>query len=489
MRLSIERKTTKIYPDLKRVVARFFFNGEARAKSIIQQVSAMSDEEVDLTVMPILREFSRRHRNITRIFERHAGRLRHLYPGLQIDFDSLSLKRKLLTGSYFTNEYSIESAAFFNPCIVEDIDQSGLEEGQKRVIMSFRAVGEGHVSSIAFRSGVIDKNNEITLTAPGNYVDEAEVIRNSMYNKDTFFQSAVSISLPDSVRNEIANNLSDEFDYLSLKKVIREMQQRFQMDHLLKKGLERVLWLADSYYELNFSLDTDLSDRVIFPYSDAERKGIEDARFVKFTGEDGSVTYYATYTAYDGFTIQPKLLQTKDFYNFKIMPLYGEGAQNKNLALFPRKINGRYVMISRIDGINGYIMYSDKINIWENPQLLQTPKYPWEFVQVGNCGSPIETPEGWLIMTHGVGPMRTYCIGASLLDLNDPSVEIGRLKEPLLMPNKDEREGYVPNVLYSCGALIHNDELIIPYGLSDYASGFATVNLQKLLNQIKEDGI
>lgn len=489
MRVSIERKPTKIYPDLKRVVARFFFNGEARAKSIIQHVATMSDEQVEVTITPILREFSRRHRNITRIFEKHADRVRHLFAAVQVNYDELSLKRKLLTGSYFTNEYSIESAAFFNPSMIEDVDQSGLEEGEKRVILSFRAVGEGHISSIAFRSGIIDRNNQITLQAAGNYVDEAEVIRNAMYKKETFFQNAVSIRLPDPVMQEVMNSLQDEFEYMALKKVIREMQQRYQVDHLVKKALERLLWLADSYYELNFSLDTDISDRVIFPYSDAESRGIEDARFVKYQDEDGRITYYATYTAFDGVTIQPKLLSTEDFYNFKIMPLYGEGAQNKNLALFPRKINGKYVMISRIDGINGYIMYSDKITIWENPQILQTPKYPWEFVQVGNCGSPIETPEGWLVITHGVGPMRTYCIGASLLDLDDPGTEIGRLREPLLMPNKDEREGYVPNVLYSCGSIIHNDELIIPYGLSDYASGFATVNLEKLLAQIKADGI
>ncbi|MFB6454336.1 glycoside hydrolase family 130 protein [Chitinophaga sp. Hz27] len=489
MQLSIERKSTKIYPDLKRVVARFFFNGEARAKSIIQKVNDMTDAEVNLTIMPILREFSRRHRNITRIFEKHAEKISHLFVPLQISYEDMAYRKKLLIGSYFTNEYSIESAAFFNPSLIEDIDQSGLEEGEKRVIISFRAVGEGHVSSIAFRNGLINKNNEIELESPGNYIDEAEVIRNSIYIKQNFFQNAVSIKLPDSIMQEVQNCLPDRFEYQQLKRAIRDMQQRYQVDHLLKKELERVLWLADSYYELNFSLDTDLSDRIIFPYSDAESRGIEDARFVKYMSDDGSVTYYATYTAYDGITIQPKLLQTKDFYYFKIMPLYGEGAQNKNLALFPRKINGKYVMISRIDGINGYIMYSDKINIWENPQILQTPKYPWEFVQVGNCGSPIETPEGWLVITHGVGPMRTYCIGASLLDLNDPRIEIGRLREPLLMPTKDEREGYVPNVLYSCGSLIHNGELVIPYGLSDYASGFATVNLEKLLATIKSDGV
>lgn len=473
---------------MKRVVARFFFNGEARAKAIISQVVAMSDAEVAATVMPLLREFSRRHRNITRIFERHCDRVRHLFASQQINFEEVDYKKRLLIGSYFTNEYSIESAAFFNPSLIEDIDQSGLEEGETRVIISFRAVGEGHISSIAFRHGTINRDNEIKLIQAGNYVEEAEVIRNATYHKNSFFHNAVSIKLPDPVLSEVQNRLPETFEYISLKHVIREMQQRYQVDHFIKKALERLLWLADSYYEINFSLDTDISDRVIFPYSEAESRGIEDARFVKFTDPDGNASYYATYTAYDGVTIQPKLMHTKDFYHFKILPLYGEGAQNKNLALFPRMINGRYVMISRIDGINNYIMYSDRINIWENPEILQTPKHPWEFVQIGNCGSPIETSEGWLLITHGVGPMRTYCLGASLLDLENPRIEIGRLKEPLLMPTKEEREGYVPNVLYSCGSMVHNQELIIPYGLSDYASGFATVALDKLLKRIKEDG-
>lgn len=486
MRIPIERQKAKITPDLKRVVARFFFNGDARAKGIILKVTEMSDEDVERSVIPLLREFSRRHRNITRIFERHAEKVKPLIQALGLDFDKIPMKRKLLIGSYFTNEFSIESAAFFNPSIVEDPDQSNLEEGEKRVILSFRAVGEGHVSSIVFRQAIVDRENNVTIIPAGNYVDEPDIIRNTIYHKQIFFQNAVSISLPDSVLREVAGSLPDTFDYVGLKKVIREMQQRYQVDHLLKRGLERLLWLADSYYEINFSLDTDLSDRVIFPYSDAESRGIEDARFVKYTGDKSGVTYYATYTAFDGITIQPKLLQTRDFYHFKIMPLYGEGAQNKNLALFPRKINGKYAMMSRIDGINNYIMYSDKINIWENPEILQTPKYPWEFVQIGNCGSPIETPEGWLVITHGVGPMRRYCLGATLLDLDDPKIEIGRLREPLIIPNKDEREGYVPNVLYSCGALIHNEELLIPYGLSDYASTFATVHLKDLLQKVKE---
>ncbi|RYF93009.1 MAG: glycosidase, partial [Chitinophagaceae bacterium] len=228
----------------------------------------------------------------------------------------------------------------------------------------------------------------------------------------------------------------------------------------------------------------DISDRVIFPISEFERRGIEDARFVKFTKEDGSPIYYATYTAFDGALIMPKLLQTTDFYDFKIGPLHGAGAQNKNLALFPRKINGQYVMLSRIDGWNNYLMYSDKITVWDNPIMIQSPKFSWEFVQIGNCGSPIETEKGWLVLTHGVGPMRRYCLSACLLDLEDPMKEIGRLREPLLIPNNDEREGYVPNVLYSCGGIIHNDELIIPYGLSDYCSSFASVNLTSLLDKL-----
>jgi len=260
-----------------------------------------------------------------------------------------------------------------------------------------------------------------------------------------------------------------------------------QENQVKKLEYDKILWLADSYYEIIFSLDTDISDRVIFPISEYERKGIEDARFVQFKDEDGGCIFYATYTAYDGALIMPKLLQTADFYTFKIMPLYGAGAQNKNLALFPRKINGKFAMISRIDGYNNYIMYSDKINIWEKPILLQQPKFTWEFIQIGNCGSPIETEHGWIVITHGVGPMRRYVLGASLLKLDDPAVEIGRLKEPLLIPNHDEREGYVPNVLYSCGSLIHKGKLIIPYGVSDSSTAFAEVDLEELIAKLKED--
>lgn len=484
MRLVIERSPVKVYPDPKRVIARFFFSQDERAKELIQRVMLLSEDEVFGIISPILQEYSKRHRNITKVLNRHCDKVKGLFIEIGIDFDEMKLFRKLLIGSYFTHEYSIESAAFFNPSIVEDPDQTELFDGQKRMIISFRAVGEGHISSIAFRRAMVDKTGEITVIPSGNYIDEAEIVKNAIYVKKLFFKKAAESNIDIKVLDEVKDKLADKFGYLDIRNVIKDLKNLQKSKNKILE-YDKVLWLSDSFHDISFSKDTDISDRVIFPISEFERKGIEDARFVRFTKDDGSIIYYATYTAFDGYLIMPKLLQTTDFYDFKICPLYGVGAQNKNLALFPRMINGKYAMMSRIDGWNNYIMYSDKIQIWENPVMLQQPHSPWEYTQIGNCGSPIETDEGWLIITHGVGPMRRYCLGASLLNLDNPSVEIGRLSEPLLIPNKDEREGYVPNVLYSCGSIIHNDKLIIPYGLSDYCSSFATVDINALLDKLK----
>jgi len=486
MRLSIERKPIRINPDSRRVIARFFFNGGDRAKEVIERVMSISEETVFGIISPLLQEYSKRHRNITRVLERNCDKLKPLFKELKIDYKSLTVYRKLLIGSYFTHEYSVESAAFFNPSIVEDPDQTELQEGNKRVIISFRAVGEGHISSITFRRALIDQNNNITVLPAGSYIDEAEIVRNAIYNKKLFFKNAAVTQTNVAILKDLETKLDDHFEYSNLRRIVID-SQNLEESHMKKLEYDKVLWLADSYYEIAFSFDTDISDRVIFPISEYERKGIEDARFVCFKNDDGSRAYYATYTAYDGSLIMPKLLQTTDFYTFKMMPLYGEGAQNKNLALFPRKINGKFAMMSRIDGCNNYIMYSDNINVWEKTILLQQPKFTWEFIQIGNCGSPIETEHGWVVITHGVGPMRRYVLGASLLKLDDPSVEIGRLKEPLLVPNSDEREGYVPNVLYSCGSIVHNGKLIIPYGVSDSSSAFAEVDLKELIAKLKED--
>ena len=487
MRLSIERKPVKVTPDSKRVIARFFFNGDERAIALIKKVLSLSKEETFALISPLLQDFSKRHRNITKKLKRHCERVEPQIREAGANPDELDEYTRLLIGSYFTHEYSIESAAFFNPSVVEDPDRSNLEEGQQRVIISFRAVGEGHVSSVVFRRALIDKHNNITVIPAGNYIDEAERVRNAVYKKELFIKKGEDEGINAQFLKKVDEKLGDTFDYEALKKIVIEAKAETDDDRTIKQ-YNLILALSDSYRKISFSRDTDISDRVIFPISDLESKGIEDARFVKFTRENGTVVYYATYTAFDGVYIMPKLLKTTDFYDFKTSPLNGAGAKNKNLALFPRKINGKYAMLSRIDGWNNFIMYSDSINVWEDPIKIQAPEYPWEFVQIGNCGSPIETEDGWLVITHAVGSMRKYSIGASLLDLNNPEIEIGRLKDPLITPNPDEREGYVPNVVYSCGSIIHNGELIIPYGLSDHSSSFATVNLELLLNRLKNGG-
>ncbi|HEX9979160.1 MAG TPA: glycoside hydrolase family 130 protein [Flavobacterium sp.] len=484
MRLTIQRKPVRVTPDPRRVIARFFFSGEERAVVLIKKVLSLSKDEIFAQISPLLQDFSKRHRSITKKLHKHFEKVKPQVVAAGADPEKLDDFTKLLIGAYFTHEYSIESAAFFNPSIVPDPDCSNLEEGELRVIISFRAVGEGHVSSVVFRRAIIDKNNNITVIPSGNYIDEAERVRNATYQKKQFIAKGEDEGINAEFLRTVDEKLGDAFDYEQLKEIILQAKSETTDEHILSQ-YNLLLALSDSYRKISFSRDTDISDRVIFPISDLESRGIEDARFVRFVREDGNVVYYATYTAYDGFHIMPKLLKTTDFYDFRTSPLHGNGAKNKNLALFPRKINGKYAMLSRIDGWNNYIMYSDNINEWENPIRIQSPEYPWEFVQVGNCGSPIETDEGWLVITHAVGPMRTYTIGAALLDLDNPEKEIGRLKEPLIVPNAEEREGYVPNVVYSCGSIVHNGELIIPYGLADYSSGFASVSLKLLLDRLK----
>ncbi len=487
MQVSTHRKDIIFRPDASRVIARFLFIGNERALNTIRLVISLSEDEISRTLNAVLRNYSMRHRNISRIFEEHFNKIVHLFKILNIDPESLDISQKILIGSYFTMEYSIESSAFFNPSIIEHPDKSEIAPDKKRVILSFRATGEGHISSIVFRTGVLDKNNNLALEPVGNMLEEAKHIRRHIYNKESFKRKInemkdIHAIIPSDL---ILDRLKDTFTYGELRDCIEEARKSLHLTAEKEVLFNQIIWLASSHYELEFSLDTNISERVIFPVSANEKNGIEDARFVKFIDDDGSTSYYATYTAYDGNTILPKLLNTNDFYHFKILPLHAEIAQNKGMALFPRKVNGKYAMLCRTDGFKNYIAFSDNISIWREAKLLQEPKFTWEFIQIGNCGSPIETPEGWLVITHGVGPMREYVLGASLLDFKNPEKEIGRLKSPLLIPNTTEREGYVPNVVYSCGSIIHNGYLIIPYGMSDYASSYTTVNLKELLNELK----
>ena len=331
---------------------------------------------------------------------------------------------------------------------------------------------------------MLDSKNNMQLIPTGRLVDEAEAVRNYIYKKDVFSQKLSEMNANTGVVKHVMEKLREEFDYNELLRAIEETNREMNPNEAERKVLQIITWLGDSHYEISFSLDTGISDRVIFPIAAAESNGIEDARFIKFTDDDGLERYYATYTAYNGRTMLSKLVETKDFYTFKIMPIHGENTQNKGMALFPRKIQGQFAMLSRLDGINNYIMLSDKINLWNTAKIIQQPKFPWEFIQVGNCGSPIETEYGWLVITHGVGTMRKYVLGAMLLDLEDPTKMIGQLSEPLISPNEEEREGYVPNVVYSCGSMINNDELVIPYAMSDTSSTYATVSLKELLTNL-----
>lgn len=487
MQVKVNRKDIKFLPDTTRVITRFLYTNDERAINTIRSVLNMSKNDASFALSQVLRDYSMRHRNISKIFEKNFNKIAHLFEHLKINPELLDITQKILIGSYFTMEYSIESAAFFNPSIVEHPDQSETRQGEKRVIISFRATGEGHISSIVFRTGVLDKSNNLTVEPVGRMLEEAEQIRRHIYDKKSFkrkldemhdFQDVIPY-------NEILDRLNDQFTYEELHKCIEETRKTTKLPSENEILFNQIMWLASSHYELDFSLDTNISERVIFPVSANEKNGVEDARFVKFTDDHNESTYYATYTAYDGNSILPKMIVTHDFYHFRILPLYGEIAQNKGMAMFPRKINGKYAMLCRLDGFNNYIAFSDHVTIWREAKLLQQPKFPWEYIQIGNCGSPVETAEGWLVITHGVGPMREYVLGASLFDLHKPEKEIGRLSSPLLIPNAEEREGYVPNVVYSCGSMIHDEDLIIPYAMSDQASTYATVNLRELLNELK----
>jgi len=473
-----------ITPDYKRVVYRpFTIMSEERIIKIIGRILTLSEKEVKKELRQVITEFEVRHQRLRNFF---LNRFEEMKKHLLTD-QVLSEERKLLIGAYFTQEYSMESAALFNPSMVWHPDQSDLPEGSRRFILSLRATGEGHLSSITFRSGVIDKENRITINSPTRYVTTSENITNPVYEKILFERKLLELDLLNDFAKQVMSSLEDNFTIAdlenSIKILIRPFKKKGGENELIANG---ILSLALSNYEIQYSPDQGLSERIIFPHSPSEMNGIEDARFVEFTNENGERIYYATYTAFDGKVIFSQLLETKDFLNFKISTLNGPEVKNKGMALFPRKINGLYAMISRQDNENIFLMYSEHLHFWYTKQLILKPTYPWEFVQLGNCGSPIETEAGWLVLSHGVGAMREYSIGAFLLDRDDPSKVIGRLEEPLLTPNENEREGYVPNVVYSCGSAIHRDELIIPYAMSDHASSFAKVNLNELLKKLTE---
>lgn len=479
-----KRRPTLFKAESSRVIMRPHIPGDRkRTAHLIERVAQLDDDDVNHLLDSVFHDFSARHRNFRETLEKNFEAICQFVPKRL----TLSSEQRLLLGAYFTCEYAVEAAALFNPSIVPSPDQSGVEKGSVRFIMTFRATGEGHVSSIEFRSGIVDENYDIYFDPVSHYVATPEIHTDPVYHCGHFRRKLEEMGANDRVTNRLLDSLKEEFTIDELEHQIEALRSsRFRLKDK-QHAIDTVRWLARSNYEVVFSPKQPISERVIFPVSENESSGIEDARFVRFVDDDGSVTYYATYTAYNGFEILPQLLATKDFLTFRIHMLSGRAVQNKGMALFPRKINGQYVMLSRQDGVNNYIMFSDKLRDWNAAELLQEPMHPLEFVQVGNCGSPVETSEGWLALFHGVGPMRRYSIWAELLDLEDPTKVIGRLSEPILSPDEHERDGYVPNVLYSCGCMIHEDALIVPYGIADQRCRVATLSIPDLLSRFRRN--
>lgn len=479
----ITNKTLKnLRADPRRVITRPFRPvTENHTANIVNRVLALDEAQVEALLKQTLKDFAHRHKDLTRVLMQNYERISTFIP----EPAALSEERRLLLGSCFTMEYSIESAALFNPSIVIYPKQNDLEKGQTRVIFSFRATGEGHISSIVFRSARVDRDNSIFLESVSPFLGTPEIVLNATCDRGLFQAKLEEMGQLSEAAKAIFQRLPASFTPEEMERAIDAVRAAGALTAgEMADTVGHIKWLTESNYEVFFPHGQLISERVIFPLSQNESNGVEDARFVRFVEEDGSVTYYATYTAYNGRDILPQLIETKDFHRFKISTLSGAMARNKGMAIFPRRINGQVAAITRSDGENLYLSYSNNIHFWQKGVKIEAPENPWELVQIGNCGSPLETEKGWLLLTHGVGPMRKYCIGVSLLDLKDPAKIIGRLDLPLLAPREEEREGYVPNVVYSCGSIILNGELIVPYAISDSKSHVASIPVNELLEKL-----
>lgn len=469
-------------PDSSRVLVRPFIPGDpTRVANIIGRGLRLSDSECERELAGIVEDFAARHLDIHAVWRRNFDLVKSHIPGNA----RLSETRQLYIGALFSGEYALESAALFNPSIVPHPDQSSLAKGDLRFILSLRATGEGHISSIEFRSGVVRADYSIEVDSTSRFVTAPVVNPNPTFLKSIFVHKLKEMGFSNPWSSMVMDSLGNTFTHAELERAMANAAAQMpSVPREVQRTIECVRWLAQSNYEVSFPPSVAVSERIIFPVSANESNGMEDARFVRFVEDDGIIVYYGTYTAYNGRAILPQLIETTDFLNFRVLTLNGRAVQNKGMAIFPRRIGGRYAMISRQDDENLYLIYSDNPHFWSDPQLLQGPLEGWEYVKIGNCGSPIETPAGWLVITHGVGPMRKYCIGAMLLNLDDPSKVIGHLRQPLIRPEGNAREGYVPNVVYTCGALVHGGRLILPYAMSDTVATIVSVEMDALLDAL-----
>ena len=470
-----------------RVVTRFFVPGredvgpgDSRAVAVFERVMGLDDQAVARSLAELERHFSHRHRSLRSVFHRHAHLLTsRLEPG-----SGLSLDRLLLLGASFTQEYALEGAALCNPSAVLHPQQ--LDDARTRFILSVRGIGEGHRSSIGFRSGSIGPDGRVEIERPGSFPELGEVHRGP-YQRSLFHAEFADSDEHRDNAMFVLEHLATVFDDAELGHMIERLKADESTRSRIHESAALLDQLADSSYRVVFDPAIELSERVLFPQAHAEHQGMEDARFVRFVDDDGTITYYATYTAFDGLRARVHLIETQDFAIFRVSPMSGRPASGKGMALFPRRLEGRFVALSRADREANSIAFSDDIRCWGDSETIQVPHQPWEVLQLGNCGSPIELDQGWLVLTHGVGPMRTYSIGALLLDLDDPRRVLARSPQPIVVPSERHRDGYVPNVVYSCGGFVHAGRLLLPYGVADQAIVIETLELDELLASLVSD--
>lgn len=482
----VRRSPIRLVGDKSRVITTFFVPGQegfdetgSRSSAVVARILALSEEDVERSYLDVLSRFEGRHRDLIAILHRHAAELAD-----RLDTErALSEKRELLLGAAFTSEYAIEGTSLCNPSMVVHPDQTGVPVGSVRFVMSVRAIGEGHRSSIGFRTGLIDGHGEVSIESPSRFATtgttgpvafDAAVFRGELRQLHGSGENA----------DYVLDGLGEHFSAVELEERLNRLKGQVSTRRHAAETIALFRDIGELTYGVEFPLETSISERVLMPVTIAESNGMEDARFVRFEDDDQESSYFATYTAFNGTDISVQLLETGDFRSFSMSPIVGPAAGTKGLALFPRKIGGRFAALSRFDRESNFITFSNNLRDWEESFPCQMPTCSWEAVQLGNCGSPIETEAGWLVLTHGVGPMRVYSIGAILLDLKDPTHLVGRLHEPLITPTPDEQDGYVPNVVYSCGALVHADTVIVPYGIGDFSIGVASVPLRELLEAL-----
>ena len=482
----VVRTDVLLKPDHGRVVTRLFLPGqemaalgESRSPNVLERVLALSDAEVSEALAAVTADFAGRHADLDAQWDRHSQLVKHRL----VDTATMSVARRRLIGAYFTQEYAIEGAAFFNPSMVAHPDQTLLPVGATRFLMTVRAVGEGHISAIEVRTGVVGANNEVLFDLhPTTAV--LGTVSSPQYRRADVENQLSDLGRLTANAQWILDQLPESFSRSEIMAGLDGLREQRLTRGAAVETLKRFETVMANSYLVEFPASSTVQERVLLPSGPAESQGMEDARVVRLTDKDRPAEYLATYTAYDGRRVASQLFLTNDFRTFEVAALSGPGARNKGLAIFPRRIGDKYFALSRADRESNAIANSDDLRHWTTPNVVQSPEAPWEIVQLGNCGPPIETSQGWLVLTHGVGPMRKYSIGAILLDLDDPSVIIGRLREPLLSPTDDERSGYVPNVVYSCGAMLHGETLVLPYGCSDAEVRVALVDVGALLSEL-----